>query len=532
MRVVDLEEMKQIEKTAIEEYGFTEDLIIENVGLQGAHFLDEQILSQAQFSELIVLVGLGNNGADGLSIARHLVNLGHSVRAFLLFPDEITKPYLIKQIELAKCFGVKINEIRNFDQLDSYFSETGGEYFILDAVIGTGFRLPLSNYLFDVINAVNQYASVMVALDIPSGVMGDTGRVSSTAIKADITLAIGLPKLGHYISDGAHYSGQTYTIDAGFPRDLLEGGDKSLLSFESILSMYTPRNKFAHKNSFGHALIVGGSQGLTGALIMASKAALRVGTGLVTASTWSDNYGELASRIIPEIMTGLIPTEDEEIAGTVKDLKRYHAIVIGPGLGRQERSRDTVLEVLNNFTGPIVLDADAIKMLSLEEDGHILAQRKFPTILTPHMGEFAHFVGSTVEKVSEDPITYLKDLVDKTNSTVILKGPCTFLGFPNGEIHINYFPNDGMATGGSGDVLAGILGGLLAQIPVDRTRSSIFDNKKEFYRALKLGVAVHTLAGKHAAEKVGERAMSAGSIIEHLTDAFRDLEGSQNEEEA
>lgn len=532
MRVVDLEEMREIEKMAIEEYGFTEDLIIENVGLQGAHFIEEHFFQDTDFGELIVLVGQGNNGADGLAIARHLVNLGHSVRAFLLFPDEITKPYLIKQIDLARSFGVKISEIRNFEQIDSYFSETQGRYFILDAIIGTGFRLPLSNYLFDVINAVNHYAAVMVALDIPSGVMGDTGRVSSTAIKADFTLAIGLPKLGHYIADGAHYSGQTYTIDAGFPRDLLQGGDKSLLSFESIVSMYGPRNKFAHKNSFGHALIVGGSQGLTGALIMASKAALRVGTGLVTACTWSDNYGELASRIIPEIMTGLIPTEDEDIASILKDLKRYHAIVIGPGLGRLQRSRETVLEVLNNFTGPIILDADAIKMLSLEEDGPILAQRKFPTILTPHMGEFADFVGSTVEKVSEDPIPFLKDLVDKTNSSVILKGPCTFLGFPNGEIHINYFPNDGMATGGSGDVLAGILGGLLAQIPVDRTRSSIFDNKKDFYSALKLGVAVHTLAGKHAAEKVGERAMSAGTIIEHLTDAFRDLEQGLLEDEA
>lgn len=524
MRVVDLNEMKGIERQAIEEFGFTEDLIIENVGIQGAHFLDENFLQSHRYEELVVLVGPGNNGADGLALARHMKNLGHSVRAFLLFPDDMVKPYLLKQMELAKNFGVRISEIRNFDQIDSYFTETPGPFFVVDAILGTGFRLPLSNYLFDVINAVNDYASLMVALDIPSGITGDTGKMSSTAIKADYTLAVGLPKLGLYVSDGAIYSGSMFTVDAGFPKELLQGGDKSLLSLENIASIYRPRNKFAHKNSFGHALLVGGSKGLTGALIMASKSALKVGTGLVTASTWSDNYGELASRIIPEIMTGMIPIDKEEVISTLKDLSRYHSIVIGPGLGRLAKAREAVLEVLNNFSGPVVLDADAIKVLTLKEDGHIIQHRKFPTILTPHMGEFAQFFGTTVEDVLEDPIAHLKSLVDQTNSSVILKGPCTFLGFPNGEVHINYSPNDGMATGGSGDVLTGILGGLLAQIPVDRARSSIFTDKEDFYQALRLGVAVHSLTGKYAAADLGERAMSAGSLIEYLSEAFKEIE--------
>jgi len=524
MRIVDLNEMKEIERQAIDDYGFTEDLIIENVGIQGAHFLDESFLQEHNYEELIILVGPGNNGADGLAISRHLKNLGHSVRAFLLFPDDMVKPYLLKQMELAKKFGVRISEIRSFDQLDSYFSETAGPFCIVDAILGTGFRLPLSNYLFDIINAVNDYASLMVALDIPSGITGDTGKMSSTAIRADYTLAIGLPKLGHYVSHGAIYTGYMHTLDAGFPRELLDGGDKSLLSLESVVSIYTPRNKFAHKNSFGHALLIGGSKGLTGALIMASKAALKVGTGLVTSCTWSDNYGELASRIIPEIMTGLIPIEEDEIATILKDLSRYHSIVIGPGLGRTVKARETVLEILNNFSGPVVLDADAIKVLSLKDDGHIIQHRKFPTILTPHMGEFAQFFGTSVENVLEDPIGHLKSLVDQTNSSVILKGPCSFLGFPNGEVHINYSPNDGMATGGSGDVLAGILGGLLAQIPVDRTRSSIFDDKKYFYQALRLGVAVHSLTGKITARELGERAMSAGDLIEFLSEAFKEIE--------
>lgn len=525
MRVVDHREMKEIERVASEEFGFHENLIIENIGIQGAYFLEENLLSKRDFGELVLLVGQGNNGSDGLAIARHLRNRGFSVRAFMLFPEEDLKPELKRQRDLARSFGVKITEVRSFDQLDSYFAETQHEYFVIDAIFGTGFRAPLSNFLFDIVNAVNDQASFVVSVDIPSGIAGDTGAMSSTAIKADITLGVGLPKIGYYVAYGAIHSGEIVTLDSGLPVGLLEGGDKFLLTPDMMVSLYEPRNKFAHKNSFGHALIIGGSQGLTGALIMASKAALRVGTGLVTAATWSENYGELASRIIPEIMTGLIPTDEEEIEGILKDLQRYHAVVIGPGLGRGPKARETVLELLNNFSGPVVVDADAIKVLSLEEDRQLIAQRKFPTILTPHMGEFASFSGLKVEEVLEDPIGHLKNLVDQTNSSVVLKGACTFLGFPNGEIHINYFPNDGMASGGSGDVLAGILGGLLAQIPVDRKRSTMFDDKRKFYEALRLGVVVHTLAGKHAVETLGPRAMSAGSIIDNLAPAFQDLEG-------
>jgi ADP-dependent NAD(P)H-hydrate dehydratase / NAD(P)H-hydrate epimerase len=525
MRVVDHQEMKLIENEAIEKFGFTEPLIIENVGIQGAYVIDQNLLQHIDFGEILILVGQGNNGSDGLAIGRHLRNRGHSVRAFMLFPEEDLGAEVRRQRDMARAFGVKITELKSFDQLDAYFAETHNDFFVIDAIFGTGFRLPLSNFLFDIINAVNDYASFIVSIDMPSGITGDTGRMSSTAIRANITLAVGLPKIGQYVSYGAVHSGELVTLDAGFPAPLLEGGDKFLLSTDSMVSLYEPRNKFAHKNSFGHSLIVGGSQGLTGALIMAANSALRVGTGLVSAATWSDNYGELASRIIPEIMTGLIPTEEDEIASILRDLSRYHSVVIGPGLGRSERARSTVLELLNNFSGPVVVDADALKVLNLEEDRLLLAQRKFPTILTPHMGEFAHLCGLPVDQVLDDPIAHLKNLVDQTNSSIILKGACTFLGFPNGEIFINYYPNDGMASGGSGDVLAGILGGLLSQLPVDRKRSTLFDDKTKFYEALRLGVLVHTLAGKYAVDKLGPRAMSAGSIIEHLSQAFAELEG-------
>lgn len=374
------------------------------------------------------------------------------------------------------------------------------------------------------VNLVNEYSSVLVSVDVPTGISGDNGAMSGNAIEADFTLGVGLPKVCHYVGEGAIHTGVLAVIDAGFPSHLVEGGDKFVLSADHVSAELIARDKFAHKNTFGHCLVVGGSHGMTGAVMMASQAALKVGTGLVTASTWEECYPELCSRIIPEIMTGLIPTEQDDVDDIIRELKRWDSIVIGPGLGRGARARETVLKVLNHFAGPVVVDADAIRVLRIDEDAEVLAQRKWPTILTPHMGEFADFARTEKEKVLENPMEYLKTMVDRTNCCILMKGACSYLGLPNGEIHINYFPNDGMASGGSGDVLAGILGGLLAQSPMEVKSSAMFANKEIVYEALKLGIVSHTLAGKHAVENEGARAMTAGSVISHLKHAFKELQ--------
>jgi ADP-dependent NAD(P)H-hydrate dehydratase / NAD(P)H-hydrate epimerase len=527
MRVVNADEMRKIDSQAIEEFGFTEGLIIENVGVRGADFIEDTYLKDGPYGEIVFLVGNGNNGADGVAIARHLKNRGNSVRIFLLFPDSDGSPELVKQAKLAHKYGVKVTELSSHDQLAGYFTETQEHYLVIDAIIGVGFRVPLSDYLFDIINTTNTYADELVAIDIATGITADSGSLSGTAIQADYTLAVGLPKTGHYIGDGAKHSGEIAVIDAGFPSALLEGGDKALLTPEGVSSIFQSRNKFAHKNNFGHAMVVGGSEGLCGALIMASNACLRVGTGLVTAATWAENYEQLVPRIRPEIMTGLIPTERAEVSDIIKELEVWDTIVIGPGMGRSTKTRDTVVELLNNFAGPVVVDADAIKVLSLKEDAELLKSRKGPTVFTPHIGEFASFVGVKVSEVLERPIEYLKEVVDTLSCCVVLKGSSTYLGFPNGEVFINHYPNDGMASGGTGDVLAGILGGLLAQnagdFRKDIKKSGLFADKSRLFEAICLGVMAHTLSGKFAADSLGVRAMTAGSIIDFLPNAFNEL---------
>ncbi len=522
MRIVNQQEMREIESLAQKEYHFSETLVIENVGVRGADYLHSHFLTDFNH-EVVILVGNGSNGADGLAIARHLMKYHHRVRAFMLFNKKEWSKELSNQVEMAQAYGVKIQPMGHLQELESYFTQNP-EAYVIDAIFGTGVRLPLPNFLYDVIKMVNDQAHHIVAIDIPTGVLCDTGGIQGNAIKADHTLAIALPKMGHYISEGAKLSGEVVTLDVGFPTELTAKGDKFLLEPGHFQTTTNKRSKFAHKNNFGHTLIIGGTFGLTGALHLSAQAALRVGTGLVTAVTWEKYYSELTSRILPEIMTGFVPKDETRWPGEIKNLTKYDAIVVGPGLGRSDRARRLVIEVLNNFPGPVVLDADALNVLSLKEDHRIFAMRNAPTVLTPHYGEFARFTNTNIQNVLERPVKSLRELVETINCSVILKGPCTFVGSTNGSIYFNYFPNDGMAKAGSGDVLAGIIGGLFGQHFSHKDSKSLVRDYKTFDRITAMGVMVHSLAGKHAREKHGVRSMSASSLIESLKEAFTELE--------
>lgn len=524
MRVVSAKEMRELEKITIDEIGFSEDLIIENIGRSAAEYIESIENIENYTSEIVVLIGPGNNGSDGLAMSRHLVNRGMSVRAFLLFDHEEASDVFKKQLTLAKQFGVRVTTINKSDQLESYFNEAGGPHIVVDAILGIGMRLPLSNYLFDIVNTANRYASFMLSLDIPTGISCDNGAMKGNAIKADLTLAVGLPKYGHYIGSGAVHSGETVVINGCFPENKIQGGNKRLLTVDTVREYHFDRNKFAHKNTFGHCLVVGGSPGLTGAVNLSSMAALKVGTGLLTASTWRENYGELCTRVIPEIMTGMIPDGEEEVDDIKKRFSQWDSIVVGPGLGRTKRSRNVVLEILNHFSGPVVIDADAIRMLNFKEDKELINNRKFPTILTPHMGEFADFVGVETNQVLERPLEYLREVIDEMNSCIVMKGPASYIGLPDGKIYINYYPNDGMATAGSGDVLAGIIGGLLAQYNTGSNISDPFYDNTIINQSICLGTLVHSVAGQIAAETEGVRMMTARSIIKSLGKAFDIIE--------
>lgn len=523
MRIVSTKEMKEIEKLAETEFHFNEKLIIENVGVQGAKAIISVLEENSYHDEILFLIGKGSNGADGLAIARHLSNLGHKCRGFVLFPESDCKVSLNEQIKMARAYGVKVNFIENTYQLSSYVEQLGPSV-VVDALFGTGVQLPLSNFMYEIIEFVNDNCEFVFSIDIPSGIAGDSGDMQGNAISADITLAIGFPKLGHYVASGARYSGELYILDVGIPRKLSEQGDKFLLRPEHMVDLVNHRDKFADKKIFGHSLVLGGSHGLTGAPALASLASLKVGSGLVTAATWEPQYQEMIPRLIPEIMTGYIPLDTNKWDRIIQDLNKYSSVVIGPGLARSARARRLVLEVLNNYDGPVVIDADAINVLKYEEDKTVFTLRNAPTILTPHFGEFAKFAGIDVDDLTQKPVQYLKELVDSINCTVLLKGPCTYLGCTDGSVYFNFYPNDGMATAGVGDILAGILGGLLGQDPGLKGKEPLVQRYEEFNRTVAVSIYLHSLAGKIAAEDFGVRTMSARSLIDSLPKAFNILD--------
>lgn len=525
MRIVTHAEMKEMEKVAQTRHHFPEKLIIENVALLGANAIVKKLGPEIHLGELIFMIGKGFNGGTGLAIARHLASMGHEARAFLLFDEKDCSNEVKEQLKIAKTYGVRVTHIDEVSALEGYFQHNSQPKIFIDAIFGTGVRLPLSHFLYDVINLINQEKAYTISLDIPTGIEGDSGLMQGNAIMADMTLAVGLPKLGYYQADGARHVGEVEVIPSGLPQEIIQkNGDKFLIDQDLKNDLPPARNKFGDKKLFGHTLVIGGSHGLTGALVMSSTAALKVGAGLVTASTWEPQYQEFMSRLIPEVMTGYVPNDQAKWGKLIKDLVKYDSIVIGPGLGRSLRSRALVLEILNNFSGPVVLDADAINVLNIKDDAEVFRVRNAPTLMTPHFGEFARFTGVPLEDVVKEPYHYLKETIERINCSVILKGPCTYLGFPNGKTYFNFSPNDGMATGGVGDVLAGILGGFIAQEANLKKRDSLYNIYENLNRTILQGVLIHTWSGKFAAEKFGVRPMTATSLIDAFPEAFKALD--------
>ena len=293
MRIVTQGEMKELEKMAQTKYHFPEKLIIENVATHAARAIVKKLGPEIEMGEMIFLIGRGNNGGTGLAIARHMASMGHEARAFLLFDAKDASNEVKEQLKIAQAYGVRTAYIDEAATLEAYFQHNTLPKIIIDAIFGTGVRLPLSNFLYEIIHFINQEKAYTISLDIPTGVMGDSGVIQGNAIQADLTLAVGLPKLGYYQADGPRLVGEVEVISTGIARQIIEEtGDKFLIDDDIKKELPSPRNKFGDKKLFGHTLVLGGSHGLTGALVMTSTSALKVGAGLVTAATWEPQYQE------------------------------------------------------------------------------------------------------------------------------------------------------------------------------------------------------------------------------------------------
>jgi len=522
LRICTNQEMRNLDKVAETEMGITPRLLMENAGRAATEIILREYPNAGLSQEILVFAGKGNNAGDAFVVARQLMGLGRRVRVFHLVKGADYKGATAENFQILSKMKAKLVHVSESQELEAFFDQARGPFLAIDGIIGTGLKGNLEGHFYEVVELINQYVDQVVSLDIPTGVSGDSGLVQGIAIEAALTISFGFPRLGHFLPPGANFRGKLVNVDISLPHRFAKEGDKFLLRAKAvahkIARKYGREDRYAHKNDFGHVLVIGGSPGRTGAISMASLAAMRMGAGLVTVASWEDSMKELVGKLPVEAMTITLPEKESNFEKYAEQMKMFSAVVIGPGMGTRPDAKKTVEWLLKNYQGPMVIDADALNIISEHELHSLCIHRKAATVLTPHPGEMARLIHKNKEQVVQHPVESLKECIELTHAVVLLKGAATLLSSPDEVLYLNHFPNSGMATAGSGDVLAGMIGGLLAQ-------------GMPGFDAAQTGVYLHSLSGSKAASKLSPRGMIATDIIKNIPHAYRELQKKYGEEE-
>ncbi len=451
---------------------------------------------------VVVACGPGNNGGDGLVIARHLARLpGLRVAVWLLPAERPSADRQTNRVRLPE--AVEVRELREGDAMSLVEANT----LVVDALFGTGLARPLDGLAAALVRHLNASGAEIISIDTPSGLPTDGPPAPEAAIvQATKTLTFQAPKLAFLLPATGGFVGEWEVLDIGL--DLSEtASDLHFTQSADVAPLLGPRARFGHKGTYGHALLLAGSRGKLGASVLAARACLRSGVGLLTVQVPAVGYGVLQTAV-PEAMTLTDPMADHLSAlPDDADLSRYQAVGVGPGIGQHPDTALLLRELLNEarrLDVPMVLDADALNLLAQHPTWlHHLPAR---TVLTPHPKEFERLVGPATDDFQR--LDLLRRLAADTGACVLLKGAYSVIASPTGALYFNSTGNPGMATGGTGDVLTGVILGLLAQglPPVDAAR---------------LGAFIHGRAGDLAAHRHGERGLTAGDVAEHIGRAFR-----------
>jgi len=513
MLVVTAQEMRELDRLTIEKYGVPSLSLMERAGEAVAKALLERFGRSAN-GGILVVAGKGNNGGDGLVIARHLKKKGLRCEVALLARrEELSRDAAVNLRSYLKAKG-KVFEVteRNFSLLSDRLK---GKRLLVDAVLGTGLKQDVQGLYHEAITLMNASGLPTVAVDLPSGLDADRGGPLGTAIQAEMTVALGFPKLGQVIHPGMGYVGDLVVADIGIHSQAVEevSPQTELLEEREVRWLIPSREPDTHKGSYGHLLVMAGSRGKTGAAILACRAAMRVGTGLVTLAG-PRSLNDIFAGSLVEAMTEPLkdsPEEELEPLGErdwQRILDKKSALLFGPGIGINDSCRGALRWLLRNLQIPLVIDADGLTNLVAETER--IRSAKSPPVLTPHPGEMARLMGSTTAAVSQDRVGVARSFARNHRCYLVLKGARSVIATPEGKVFINPTGNAGMATGGMGDVLAGILAGLLAQ------GFAVED-------ALKLGVFLHGFAGDQLAMIRGQIGLIASDVIEALPEGLKRL---------
>ena len=507
--------MREIDRIAIQEYGIPGAVLMENAGVAVVRYL-ETILEPLSERKFCILAGKGNNGGDGYVIARHLANQGAKVKVFLLGEKTAVGGDARLNLDIIDLMGIDIIEINHERVWDKVKVAVTFADCLVDALAGTGFRGEPSGDMAQLIELMNAAGKPVVAVDIPSGVDADTGRVWGKAVQASHTVTLGLPKPGLFLYPGAEYAGQLTVADIGIPTAIVTGQaiKQNIIRADMIGAILPRRSPAVHKGENGRLAVVAGSRGLSGAAAMTAEGGLRSGAGLITLAAPASLQDLLAVKLTEVMTRPLAETAAGAVAlAAVEEIVSLAAasdvLAIGPGLGCQEETGAMVRAVIAAAACPLVIDADALNAL-VGYTG-ILADCSALPVLTPHPGEMARLTGLTVQAVNADRVQVARQAAGEWGSIVVLKGARTVVAFPDGEVYINTSGNAGMATGGTGDALTGIIAGLIAQ-------------GLSSHDAAVAGVYVHGLAGDVAAA-AGMAGMTATDLIKAVPAALYGIKG-------
>lgn len=513
MRILTADQMRDADRRTIEEIGIPSLVLMENAGRQVVAAM-ESFFDDLGERRVAVICGKGNNGGDGFVVARTLAQRGIDVSVFVVGQIAEIKGDPRVNVEILGRLGLTVVEIDDESQWELHFSEISEHDLIVDALFGTGLKAALSGMYETVIGDINGSGLPVVSIDLPSGMSADTADLIGDCVEATITVTLGAPKLPLILPPAEGKAGDVVIADIGIPAgvfEALEGPRVELLTRERIRALITPRASDVHKGDFGRVLIVAGSRGKTGAAVLAAQGALRSGAGLVTVAAPA-SVVPIVAAAAAEYMTESLADLDGAVELAAVDQVLASAadvMAVGPGLGRGPHVGAFVRELFERSEMPLVLDADALNAFA-GEPAALVGRDGREVIITPHPGEMARLVGCSVDDVQADRVGMARDFAALHKVYVVLKGYRSLIATPDGKVFVNPTGSPGMATGGTGDVLAGMLAAWLAQL-------------LDAEAACRLAVYLHGAAGELAEADHGEVSMTAGDLVDHIGDAVLEL---------
>lgn len=500
------EEVLRVDNDAIQNKNIPSLKLMENAG--------EEIFKEIKNTfplitkNILIVCGKGNNGGDGLVVARKMIESGFDVKIFMIEKLKLCSTDFIAQHK-------KIANGKYISSTEFYKSQNFN--LVVDAIFGTSFKGEVNGEYKKIIEKINSLNTKVVSIDIPSGLNSANGEPSPISVKSNLTISLALPKVGLYLNKGKNYSQKIKVVDIGIPKSSLTKAKSNIFLIEKndIVKSLPKRKPTSHKHSIGKIFALCGSKGLTGAAILSTQSAMRSGAGAVILGIAESQYEIVAKRNLEVMTLPLSSTKYGTIAlsafGEIKKkLNWCDLLLIGPGLSQNEETKKLVQKIVESFNGKIVLDADGINSFI----GKLNLLRKISNreiILTPHIGEFARLLKIKPSDVEKNQIVLAKNFSKRYKVTLVLKSASTIIASPNGKIFVNQFGNSGMATAGSGDVLSGIV-------------SSIWAQGADAEEAAICAVGLHSISGDIARNKIGERSMIASDLIKFLPKTFKSLE--------